>query len=149
MVFVLGALLLAFALTEIIDFFTRIYIKIKWRTSKLGKILVSEGYLTEEELEEGLTEQTLKLGETLLREGKLTEAQLKKALVVQKENPKKLGEILTDLGFVREEDIVWALSHMNERLGKILIKKGYLADHELNNSLQLQKKGPEWVKKSW
>ena len=149
MVFVLGALLLAFALTEIIDFFTRIYIKIKWRTSKLGKILVSEGYLTEEELKEGLTEQGLKLGEILLREGKLTEDQLKKALVLQKENRKKLGKILTDLGFVREEDIVWALSHMNQRLGKILIKKGYLADHELNNSLQLQKKGPQWVKKSW
>jgi type IV pilus assembly protein PilB len=51
-----------------------------------------------------------RIGELLVKNGIITEAQLKKALVLQKEQEKRLGEILIELGHLSSKDLVWILS---------------------------------------
>ena len=53
----------------------------------------------------------LRIGDILVNEGVLTEEQLQEALVKQKESGKKLGEYLVESGTVGEDAIVFALSH--------------------------------------
>ncbi|MFA5155898.1 MAG: hypothetical protein WC532_00685 [Candidatus Omnitrophota bacterium] len=50
------------------------------------------------------------LGELLVEHGAITQAQLDKALAFQKDNGGLIGEILVELGFLREEDIAQALT---------------------------------------
>lgn len=50
------------------------------------------------------------LGQVLLQRGVITPEQLKQALAHQKEHGGLLGEILTRLGFTKEEDIAQALA---------------------------------------
>jgi type IV pilus assembly protein PilB len=50
------------------------------------------------------------LGQVLIQRGIITPEQLKKALEVQKEQGGLLGEVLTELRFATEEDIVQALA---------------------------------------
>ena len=77
----------------------------RWRRTKLGKILVSKGYLTEGELKEALSEQRLRIGDVLLQAGRITAQQLYQALDYQKNVSRKLGEILRLLGHSSEGDI--------------------------------------------
>lgn len=51
-----------------------------------------------------------KIGEILLNEGVITQEQLNEAINLQKKEGGKLGEILTKLGYVTEEQILIALS---------------------------------------
>lgn len=51
-----------------------------------------------------------KLGEILLEEGKLTQNQLEEAIKIQKETKEKLGEIFIKLRYVTEEDIVFCIA---------------------------------------
>lgn len=53
----------------------------------------------------------LRIGDILVNEGVLTDEQLQEALVKQKESGKKLGEYLVESGTVGEDAIVFALSH--------------------------------------
>jgi general secretion pathway protein E len=50
------------------------------------------------------------LGEILVRDGSITRDQLQRGLVRQREIGKRLGEALTELGYVSEEDVVKALT---------------------------------------
>lgn len=50
------------------------------------------------------------IGQVLIQRGKITPGQLDQALQLQKEQGGLLGEVLTKLGFVTEEDIVQALA---------------------------------------
>ena len=50
------------------------------------------------------------LGQVLLQRGVITNQQLSEALQIQKEQGGLLGEILTRLGFTKEEDIAQALA---------------------------------------
>ena len=54
-------------------------------------------------------EKYLKLGELLVREGLITQAQLEKAIVVQRQEGKRLGEVLIKLDMVKEEQMLVAL----------------------------------------
>ncbi len=51
-----------------------------------------------------------RIGELLVKNGIITEAQLKEALVLQREQEKRLGEILIELGHLSSKDLVWILS---------------------------------------
>ena len=51
-----------------------------------------------------------KLGELLIEAGKMREDQLNAALEMQKKNNKPLGDILVDIGLVKDEDIAFVLS---------------------------------------
>jgi hypothetical protein len=110
---------------------------------KLGKTLVSKGYITEEELEKALSEQRVRLGEVLVRSDRITAEQLHIALGHQKEESIKIGEICKKMGYIRSEDLNWALNRMKRRLGEILIEIGVLKDSELQHSLALQKKSSQ------
>ncbi len=54
--------------------------------------------------------KTLKLGDILVREGLITQDQLNEALQMQKHRRKPLGEMLMELGYIDEETILNALS---------------------------------------
>lgn len=51
-------------------------------------------------------EKYLKLGELLIKEGLLSAAQLEKAIVYQRQEGGRLGEVLSKLDFIKEEQIV-------------------------------------------
>ena len=142
-VLAISFLLIALGLSELIDFFYRKSVRMRWRRSKLGEILVFEGYITEGELKEALSEQRLRIGEVLLEAGRITAQQLNQALDYQKKvSKRKLGEILKELGHSTEEDINWALDRMERSLGEILREGGILTDHELHRVWSLQRYGP-------
>ncbi len=56
-----------------------------------------------------MQKSTLKIGELLLYAGKITSEQLKDGLKLQESSDKKLGEILVDLKYVSQQDIVEVL----------------------------------------
>lgn len=144
-VLVISFLFLALGLSQLIDLFHRRSVRMRWRRTKLGEILVSEGYLTEGELKEALSEQRLRIGEVLVQAGRITAQHLNQALDYQKKVSRRLGEILKELGHATEEDIDWALDRMDRRLGEILTEKGLLTDHQFDRVLSLQHHGPRWI----
>ena len=141
-VLVISFLFIAFGLSELIDLIHRRLLRMRWRKTKLGKILVYEGYITNGELEEALLEQRLRIGEVLLQSGRITAQQLKQSLDHQKKLSRKLGEILKELGYSTDEDIDWALDRMDRRLGEILREKRLVMDHEIYRAWDLQHYGP-------
>ncbi len=48
----------------------------------------------------------LRLGEMLIRAGRITQAQLDEALVAQKDSGEKLGQVLLNLGYIRDENVI-------------------------------------------
>ncbi len=52
----------------------------------------------------------MRIGDILLQEGLITKEQLEEALNMQKNDPRPLGQILLDLGYVNEDSIAIALS---------------------------------------
>ena len=142
-VLVISCLLIALGLSELIDFFYRKSVRMRWRRTKLGEIMLYEEYLTDGELKEALSEQRLRIGEVLLQSGRITAEQLSQALDYQKKVSRNLGEILKELGYATDEDINWALDRMERRLGEILREKGLLTDDELHRILSLQRYGPQ------
>lgn len=139
---VISFLFIAFGLSELIDLVYRRLLRMRWHRIKLGDMLVSEGYITEGELNQALSEQRLKLGEVLFQSGRLSAQQLNQALDYQKKLSRRLGEILKKLGHSTDEDINWALDRMDRRLGDILREKRLVTDHELHRMLALQRYGP-------
>lgn len=139
----ISLLFIAFVLSELTFFVYRRLRTTRWFRPKLGEILVSEGYLSDEKLREALSEQGLRIGEVLMKGGRVTREQLDEALAQQKMDPKSTGEILIELGYATEDDIIWALNKMERRLGRILRDKGYLTDHEVRRILFRQRRGPE------
>jgi len=107
-------------------------------SSKLGKILVSEGYIAENELDKALSEQKLRIGEILLQSDHITPKQLETALDYQKNTFMKLGETLKVLGYIMNKDLNWALSRMKRKLGEILTEMRLLKDYQLQQALALQ-----------
>ncbi len=139
--FLFIALLFSIAV-ELVDVSYRRLLRI-WRyRPKVGKVLVSEGYITKGELKDALSEQGLRLGEVLLQASRITAKQLNEALDYQKKVSKKLGEVLKELGHSTEEDINWALRRMKRRLGEILREKGIVTDYDLRLVLAVQQHGP-------
>lgn len=132
-------------MSGLIDFLHRQLLRIRWCRTKLGKILVSKGYVTEDELKEALLEQRLRIGEVLLQAGRITAQQLNQSLDYQKRVSRKLGEILRLLGHSSEGDISWALSRVERKLGEILREKGHLTDDELYLALAVQRYGPRYT----
>jgi hypothetical protein len=142
LILLIAFFLLALGLTGLIDFFHKRSVRRRWRRTRLGEILISEGYITEEQLHEALSEQNLRIGELLLRGGRITAHQLNHSLERQKETSRELGEILRELGYVTEEDLDWALEKVERNLGEILREKGLITDYELRHVLLLQRRGP-------
>jgi type IV pilus assembly protein PilB len=85
----------------------------------------------------------LHLGEVLITEGIITDAQLNEALAVQKQGGGRLGQVLIDLGYASEEVIVLGLSkklnvpyvnldsYLVDQEVTLLISKDFACDHVL------------------
>jgi hypothetical protein len=129
---------IAYILTELVMYSYHLIARLGW-LPKIGKILVSQGYITQDELYQALKEQSLKIGEILLQNGRITQKQLNVALKYQKHKNKKIGEILKELGYLNDKDIHWALSKMDRRLGKILRDKNLLSDYDFACAMSLRK----------
>ncbi len=106
---------------------------------KIGKILVSKGYITEEVLDKALSEQSARLGEVLVGSDRITAEQLHIAQDRQKKEMIKIGEICKKMGYITSEDLNWALDRMGRRLGEVLIEIGVLKDDQLQDALAAQR----------
>jgi hypothetical protein len=128
----------ALALSSVLDFL--IVLKSRMIKPRLGKILVSEGYITKEELEGALLLQRMKFGEILISENCITRDQLNEALDIQKKVSMKIGEILKEMGYVTEEDIDLALAKMKRRIGRVLLDMGLVSENNVGWALSRQRK---------
>ena len=102
---------------------------------RLGEVMISRGYITCSDLEEALEEQKLKFGEILLDEGIISRAQLQHALSIQKSENIKIGQIMKELGYLKNKHIKATLRKMNRRLGEIFVYKGYYTEAEIDQIL--------------
>jgi len=136
-VVMISCLISAFILVELISFCYAKLIKLQKRmfVPKLGEVMIYRGYITEKELQEALSEQRLRLGEVLIKAGFITTEQLEHALDYQKAVKMKIGEVLRELGYSTDENIIWALRKMNRRLGEIFVEKGFFTKNEISRVL--------------
>jgi len=132
-----------------------------WR--QLGELLVAEELLTEDELEQALSEQAASgrlLGQIVVANGYLSAFSLARVLSEQhgvQLSPREgapappslvpsqpdqawrpLGKLLVDLGFLTESQLDRALTAQREdggRLGEILVSRGLLSGGELAQAL--------------
>jgi hypothetical protein len=75
----------------------------------LGEILVEQGYISREKLEVALAKQYgSKLGEILINERVINLGQLQEALGIQKTTNRAIGDILIELGYVTQENLLEA-----------------------------------------
>jgi len=128
---------ISYIMTELTVYASRFTSRIN--TPKIGKILLSQGYITQEELHQALKEQSLRIGEVLVQDGRITLQQLAHALSVQKKKKCRLGEVLIELGYANEEHIHWAIRKTHRRLGKILREKNLVTDYEMACAMTLKK----------
>jgi hypothetical protein len=121
------------------------YLKSGWYQPKIGKLSVSEGFITKEELNQVLEEQEQRIGEVLLVSGRITPEHLEKALAQQKSTPARLGEIINQMGYASEEDVYWALGKMQRKVGEILVEKGMVTKEDVAWLIDRQKRGPRRI----
>jgi len=130
---------ISYIMTELTVYTNHFASRMRWQTPKIGKILVSQGYITQDQLHQALKEQSLRIGEMLVMERRITPQQLAHALKIQKKKKRRLGEILNELGYSKEADIRWALHKIHRRLGKILREKNLLSDYDFACAMSLKK----------
>ncbi|MDY6851014.1 MAG: chemotaxis protein CheA, partial [Thermodesulfobacteriota bacterium] len=116
---------------------------------RLGEILVAQGLLTEDELEDALEAREegrlRRLGDILVERGVINADELEDALWLQLENPdKKLGRILAESGKAEPKAIAEALSEQDalggRKLGEVLIRGKKAGGREVAGALREQKK---------
>jgi hypothetical protein len=115
------------------------------KKSRIGELLIREGYLTDAQVEHVLAVQLTRhpippFGELCVELGLVSSAVLGK--ILSKHHVLiPLGEMLVHLGLVTPEQIQTALSLQKKnkkRLGSILVEQGYLATNILVNILYQQ-----------
>ena len=112
----------------------------------LGKILVDQKKITEEQLGHALKYQHekrhQKIGSILKENNIITHEQLEESLRRQEERAKFLGEILLDAGYITEEQLQFALHIQHEnrkkKLGQILVELKYVAPNDICIALATQ-----------
>lgn len=119
--------------------------KTPWQAPRLGRLLVSEGVITERQLDRALSEQKCRIGETLVNGGRLNPEELDEALKHQKQTREKLGQTLKRLGYASAGDIAWALKTMKRKLGAIMRENRFLTHYELHQALTMQQHRPRWA----
>jgi len=141
MLLILISALTALVLTFLSD---SVYAKFRrWRryNPKIGEILVALNYISEEELNKALAQQKLRLGEILVKGGRITLQQWRLALELQKDENKRIGEILRAQGAISEKDLRWALNEKNKKIGGILKEMNLITDYDIDCALMVEKKG--------
>src|SRR5215467_12597536 len=112
---------------------------------KIGELLLKDGLITPEQLEEALAAQKrqpdyMPLGEVCVEMKLISRDQLKTLLSKhQKRIP--LGELLINLGLVSAEQVKECLQAQKsspKKLGALLIEKGFLNENALISALNMQ-----------
>ncbi len=112
---------------------------------RLGKRLVEEGLVTDEQLTAALAEQAastsyVPLGALLVERGALTARQL--ALMLERRDKRlRLGDVLIRNRSLTEDRLQHALQEqqrLRRPLGEVLIKLGYVTDEVMRQALSLQ-----------
>jgi type IV pilus assembly protein PilB len=112
---------------------------------RVGELLVKLGFLDESQLEEALTVQREQkvykpLGEICKELGFISGPVLRDILARYRKQI-LLGELLHKMGAISEDQLNEALQEQKksgEKLGKILIRKGFLTSSDLTDSLCIQ-----------
>lgn len=110
----------------------------------LGRVLLDNGYLTQEQLTKALDYQEKyggRLGTICISQGFLTPKQLDKALQKRLLSKKKLGELLLSQKLITEKQLEKALTlqaRSGGYLGEILLFLGYLTQEQLYRILANQ-----------
>jgi len=114
----------------------------QWRRfRKIGEILVSLNFISEENLQTALARQRLEVGEILVLAGRISPQQRDLALELQKIENRMIGEILREQGAISEEDLRWALNERHKPIGRILKEMNLISDYDIDCALMLRKRG--------
>ncbi len=112
----------------------------------LGKILVDQKKITQEQLVESLKcqheKREKKIGTILKENSIITQSQLEESLKKQKEKSKMLGEILLEAGYITQEQLEKALKIQQEnkkkKLGQVLVELKYITPNDICIALATQ-----------
>lgn len=115
------------------------YIKKVDKNRLLGKQLIDEHVISENQLKEDLQIQTdhrsKKIGSTMLEETFISQNQLDESHHRQSERNIRLGELLVESGYITPEQLKTALCFQKEsrqkRLGQILVELKYLTPNDI------------------
>jgi type IV pilus assembly protein PilB len=119
---------------------------IERRRKKLGEILIAQKLLTEEQLLYALQEHKrtgVSLGVVLVRLGFISEEDLSSVLgqQIHLNQRKRIGEVLVEQGLISQEQLDRGLEEQRQsgmRLGKCLVKLGYISEMKLVDILSAQ-----------
>jgi len=112
---------------------------------RIGDLLVKEGVITEEQLQHALAIQKKQeayspLGEVCIKQKLLTRNQLHKILTKYQKRI-SLGNLLINLGLITPQQLDEGLEEQKKtggRLGGILVKKGFITENTLVDTLSIQ-----------
>ncbi len=120
--------------------------RLERRRKKLGEILIAQGIINEEQLLFALQEHRrtgLSLGMVLVKLGYITEEELTSVLgqQIQLNQRKRIGEVLLEQGLITEHQLQKGLEEQQKtgmKLGKCLVKLGYISETKLVDVLSAQ-----------
>jgi type IV pilus assembly protein PilB len=121
-------------------------IQVKRSKRKVGEILLSQGYINQQQLDHALEQHAntgISLGTVLVRLNFIDEDTLNAVLGKQLELSyrKRIGEILVDQGYITQGQLAEGLANqktMNLPLGKCLVKLGFIEETKLLDVLAAQ-----------
>jgi len=116
------------------------------RGRKLGEILLSQGLITEEQLEKAFRTQAVTgqtLASTLISSGVISLEDLSSILgeQVQVDSKKRIGDILIEQGVITQEQLFEALKQQRttgKKVGEMLVELGYITESKLIDILGAQ-----------
>jgi type IV pilus assembly protein PilB len=119
---------------------------IERRRKKLGEILIAQGMITNEQLLHALQEHKrsgISLGTVLVKMGYISDDDLSSVLgeQIHLQSKKRIGEVLNEAGLVTNDQLNAGLEEQKKtgvRLGKCLIKLGYITESKLFDVLSAQ-----------
>jgi two-component system chemotaxis sensor kinase CheA len=100
----------------------------------LGEILLDEGTITQEQLDEVLKDGNKKIGEILVDEGVTTPEKVENALKEQK----PVGQILAEKGEIADTHLDKALKEQGKKVGERLVDIGATTVDNIDSALQSQ-----------
>ncbi|MHC1685905.1 MAG: hypothetical protein AB6733_23745 [Clostridiaceae bacterium] len=115
-------------------------------TQYFGQYLLNKGYLTLEQLHDGLKSQKdarLKLGVLAVNAGYITAYDAHKINEAQKKCDKRFGELAVEMGYIKEEQVEELLSSQkfgHLLLGQALVDKEYITLQEFEKAINEYKK---------
>jgi len=104
------------------------------KEERLGEILLDEGKITQEQLDEALKDGNKKIGEILIDEGVATPEKVESALKEQK----PVGQILAEKGEITEPQLDEALKQQSKKVGERLVDIGATTADNIDSALQSQ-----------